>query len=65
MDAGASDEYRMVVLLPGSGGLLTPAEIKAIFIERAGGATNAAAMDEKFAADVLAGLAEAAEKKSA
>jgi hypothetical protein len=45
--------------------LLTPAEIKAIFIERAGGATNAAAMDEKFAADVLAGLTEAAEKKSA
>ena len=45
--------------------LLTPAELKAIFIERAGGATNAAAMDEKFAADVLAGLAEAAEKKSA
>ena len=45
--------------------LLTPAEIKAIFIERAGGATNAAAMDEKFAADVLTGLTEAAEKKSA
>lgn len=45
--------------------LLTPAEIKAIFIERAGGATNAAAMDEKFASSVLEGLTEAAEKKSA
>ena len=26
MDAGASEENRMVVLLPGSGGLRTPAE---------------------------------------
>ena len=45
--------------------LLTPKEIREVFQTRAGGATNAAAMDDRFAADVLAGLTEAAEKKSA
>ena len=45
--------------------LLTPKEIREVFTTRAGGATNAASMDDRFAADVLAGLTEAAEKKSA
>lgn len=45
--------------------LLTPKEIREVFQTRAGGATNAASMDDRFAADVLAGLTEAAEKKSA
>lgn len=45
--------------------LLTPKEIREVFQSRAGGATNAASMDDRFAADVLAGLTEAAEKKSA